>query len=78
MTLTQAAASLGVSPRTLRIAIERGEITGEHPLPDGPWVLHRSALEADVVAKFVERVSHRRQEGGVLPTQQQSFAFSTT
>ena len=78
MTLTQAAAFLGVSARTLRIAIERGEIAGEHPLPDGPWVLHRSAVETDVVAQFVKRVLHRREKGGVQTTRQQSFAFSTT
>jgi hypothetical protein len=78
MTLTQAAAFLGVSARTLRIAIERGEIAGEHPLPDGPWVLHRSAVETEVVAQFVKRVLHRREKGGVQTTRQQSFAFSTT
>jgi hypothetical protein len=39
--LSEAAAALGVSPRTVRLAVERGEIAGEHPLPDGPWVINR-------------------------------------
>ena len=36
MNLTEAAAFLKVSPRTLRLAVDRGEIVAEHPLPDGP------------------------------------------
>lgn len=36
LTLTEAAAFLGVSTRTLRIAIEHGEIPGQHPLVNGP------------------------------------------
>jgi hypothetical protein len=39
MNLTEAAKTLGVSPRTLRLAVERGEIEAEHPLDDGPWIL---------------------------------------
>jgi DNA invertase Pin-like site-specific DNA recombinase len=40
LSLTEAAAHLSVSGLTLRLAIERGEIEAEHPLPDGPasWV----------------------------------------
>ncbi len=36
MNLTQAAQSIGINPRTLRLAVERGEIHADHPLPDGP------------------------------------------
>lgn len=64
--------------RALHLAIECGEIAGEHPLPDGPWMLHRSALDADIIAKFVEGVYHCRKEGGVPTARQQSFTFSTT
>jgi hypothetical protein len=67
MNLTQAAAFLGISPRTLRLAVERGEIEGEHPLSDGPWVLKRQVLETDKVTQFVERV-HRRRKGAAVPT----------
>ena len=36
MNLTEAAHRLGVSARTLRLAVERGEIEAQHPLADGP------------------------------------------
>jgi phosphoribosylformimino-5-aminoimidazole carboxamide ribonucleotide (ProFAR) isomerase len=45
MNLTEAADCLRVSARTLRLAVERGEIAAEHPLADGPWVFNRSELE---------------------------------
>ncbi len=41
MTLTAAAEFLGITTRTLRLAVEAGEIVGEHPLNDGPWILQR-------------------------------------
>src|SRR5438093_1614676 len=46
---------LGISARTLRLAVERGEIEAAHPLPDGPWVFHRQALEAPTAAALVAR-----------------------
>ena len=55
LNLTQAAFRLGVSSATLRLAIERGEIEGEHPLPDGPWILNRRALETAGAAQLAER-----------------------
>jgi hypothetical protein len=73
MNLTAAAAFLGIGPRTLRIAVERGEIAGAHPLPDGPWVFHRGALETEAVAKLVERVTQHRDGGTVSAVQQGSF-----
>ena len=45
LNLSQAAALVGVAPRTLRLAAERGEIDAQHPLADGPWVFRRAALE---------------------------------
>ena len=46
---------------TLRLAIERGEIEAEHPLPDGPWVLNRRRLETGTAAQLVERTrKHKR------------------
>jgi hypothetical protein len=43
--LTGAAAFLGISRRTLRLAIDRGEIEAEHPLPDGRIFSFASSIE---------------------------------
>lgn len=45
LTLTDATAFMGISSRTLRLAVEHGRIEGEHPLPDGPWIFSRQALQ---------------------------------
>jgi hypothetical protein len=60
LNLTQAASHLGVSGVTLRIAIERGEIEGEHPLPIGPWIIHRYVLETPGAAQLLERARGNR------------------
>jgi len=78
MNLTEAASSLGVSAKTLRLAVERREIEAEHPLPDGPWVIHRRALETDAATKFVERVRRSSREPAIPTSQQNGFEFSTT
>ena len=44
MNLTEASEYLGVSARTLRLAVARGEIEAQHPLADGPWVFNRDTL----------------------------------
>lgn len=76
--LNEAAAMIGVSPRTLRVAIERGEIPGEHPLPDGPWVIRRSDLQSPAAATLVER-AHRRTDTPAKPDpRQKSLGFSST
>ena len=62
LNLTQAALGLGVSSATLRLAIERGEIEGEHPLPDGPWILNRRALQTAGAAQLAER-AHKNTRG---------------
>src|SRR6185503_4182753 len=41
----KAAAVLGVAPRTLRLAANRGEIDAVQPLADGPWLFRRSDLD---------------------------------
>jgi hypothetical protein len=53
MTLTRAAAALGVSAKTLRRAAELGEV--EHPLADGPWIFKRTALETDSARHLAQR-----------------------
>jgi hypothetical protein len=79
MNLTEAATSLGVSGRTLRLAVERGEIEAEHPLPDGPWVINERALETEAAARFVERVRRSNRDPAAISTSQQNgFEFSTT
>ena len=78
MNLTEAARQLNMSARTVRIAAERGEIAAEHPLPDGPWVFNRDALNAAQAAKLIDRVAQRR-AGGTVPTAEQAiFEFSST
>jgi DNA invertase Pin-like site-specific DNA recombinase len=71
MNLTEAAQRLGVSARTLRLAVERGEIQAEHPLADGPWVFHRPVLETEAAITLVARV-HRRTQDLAIPTSQQA------
>jgi DNA invertase Pin-like site-specific DNA recombinase len=55
MTLTQAAAALAVSAKTLRLAAERGEVEAQHPLADGPWIFKRTALETDAARHLAQR-----------------------
>ena len=78
MNLNEAARVLGISARTLRLAVERGEIEAAHPLPDGPWVFHRQALEAPTAAALVARVRGRNHRPAVPNSQQPALVFSGT
>ena len=60
LTLTEAARFLGISTRTLRLAVEQRRIEGEHPLPDGPWIFSREALQTEAAAKVVKQAQDRR------------------
>jgi len=76
LNLTKAAAFLGVSPRTVRLAVERGQIVAEHPLADGPWVFCKQTLESDAAIQLVQRI---RGEQPAIPVDQQSILdFSST
>ncbi len=78
MNLTKAAKCLRVSPKTLRLAVERGEIEAEHPLDDGPWVFNQRALDTEAAATLVAR-AHRHQVDPALPKKRQrNLDFSTT
>ena len=77
MNLTEAAHRLGVSARTLRLAVERGEIEAQHPLADGPWVFHRHGLETEGAATFVARVRRRTQQVAIPDAHQQPLSFSS-
>jgi DNA invertase Pin-like site-specific DNA recombinase len=76
MTLTEAAKFLHLSSRTVRLAVERGEITGEHPLADGPWVFHRRDLESPAAKELVRRVKSRNRSRAVPDPAQQDLVFS--
>ena len=56
--LTKAAAYLQVNAKTLRMAAERGDINGIHPLPDGPWLFDRTDLDALETKSVVQRASN--------------------
>jgi DNA invertase Pin-like site-specific DNA recombinase len=76
MNLTKAADVLGISPRTLRLAVERGEIEADHPLADGPWVFTRSVLETPAAATLVARVRRHTHEVTIPTSQQGTLGFS--
>ena len=76
MNLTEAASVVGISPRTLRLAVERGEIEAGHPLSDGPWVFQRSVLETPSAATWVARVRRRSREVAVPTSEQGTLGFS--
>jgi hypothetical protein len=76
MNLTEAAHQLGISARTLRLAVERGEIEAEHPFAEGPWVFHRHVLETEIAATFVARVKRRTQEVTIPDAHQPTLGFS--
>jgi len=78
MNLTEAAKHLGVSPRTLRLAVERGEIEAQHPLADGPWVFNRETLQTAAAATLIERVTGRNRQPAIPNTEQATFEFSST
>ena len=76
MNLTQAAALLGISPKTLRVAAEQGEIEATHPLAEGPWLFKRAILEREETKCLVERVRrHRSHPTG--PKYRQSNLFES-
>jgi DNA invertase Pin-like site-specific DNA recombinase len=60
LTLTEAAKFLGISSRTLRLAVEQRRIEGEHPLSDGPWIFSPEALQTEAAAQVVKQARNRR------------------
>lgn len=78
MNLTEAAKLIGVSPRTLRLAVERGELPAEHPLPDGPWIFQRDELTTDAARAVAERASHRSRRPAIPTEGQATLDLSTT
>jgi DNA invertase Pin-like site-specific DNA recombinase len=78
MNLKEAAHVLGINPRTLRIAVERGEIEADHPLSAGPWVFQRSVLETPAAATLIARVRDRNHQVEIPRSQQERLGFSGT
>ncbi len=78
MNLTQAAVFLGVSQKTLRSAVERGEIEAEHPLADGPWLFNRSALTSQAADQLVKRARRRTETPAGPSDAQQDLLLSST
>ena len=74
--LTEAAHVLGISPPTLRNAVERGEIEADHPLPEGPWVFQRHALDTSAATTLIARVRRRTHEAAIPNGQQGALSFS--
>ncbi len=78
MNLTRAAALLGVSPKTLRLAAEQREIESVHPLEEGPWLFKRSTLQAEAAERLVDRVRSRRSTPAGQPSRQPDLFVSMT
>jgi len=78
LNLTEAARCVGVSARTLRLAVERGELVAEHPLADGPWIFHRDSLAGSAAAALAARARARQHPPAVPADQQRLFEKSST
>jgi hypothetical protein len=72
LNLTEAARVVGVSARTLRLAVERGELGADHPLADGPWIFKRANLQSESTAHLAAR-ARARQCGPAVPNEEQGL-----
>jgi hypothetical protein len=78
LNLSKAAQLLHVSPRTLRLAAQAGEIEAIHPLPDGPWIFSRPALSTASARAVTERAQQNpKYPTGSHPDQQNLFSSIT-
>jgi hypothetical protein len=78
LNLRQAAALVGVAPRTLRMAAERGDLDAQHPLANGPWIFHRVTLQGPAAQALVLRVRSNPKHPAVSDPDQQSLFLPTT
>src|SRR5947209_6728268 len=78
MNLTEAAACLHVSARTVRLAIDAGELQAEHPLSDGPWLVNRQELMSDNAQRLKLRASRGGRRPAIPPENQNDLQFSST
>ena len=78
LNLGKAARLLHVAPKTLKLAAEAGEIEAIHPLPDGPWILARTALTAPAARSITEGARRTsRHPAGSHPDQEFLFPSIT-
>jgi DNA invertase Pin-like site-specific DNA recombinase len=78
LNLSRAARLLRVSPRTLRLAAQAGEIEAIHPLPDGPWIFSRTFLSTASARAISERARQNpKYPTGSHPDQQNLFSSIT-
>lgn len=78
LNLTKAAAYLGVSAKTLRLAAENAELEALHPLVDGPWIFSHAMLDTPGARALAERARQRiNHPTGSHPDQQSLFASTT-
>jgi DNA invertase Pin-like site-specific DNA recombinase len=77
LNLRQAAAVVGVAPRTLRLAAERGEIDAHHPLEDGPWLFRRADLDRPAAKNLLSRTPNHAKHPAVPDPAQQNLVLST-
>jgi hypothetical protein len=78
MNLTEAAAFLKVSPRTLRLAINAGELHAEHPLSEGPWLINRQELISERAQRIGQRAQRDHKRATIPSENQRDFQFSST
>jgi hypothetical protein len=78
LNLRHAAALVGVAPRTLRIAAEKGKIGAMHPLADGPWIFKREDLEGPTARTLAVRARQSPKHPAAPDPNQQSLFSSTT
>ncbi|MGY5795646.1 recombinase family protein len=78
LNLSGAAKLLGITPKTLRLAAEAGEIEGAHPLPDGPWIFSRSRIATPQARQILNRARQNpRHPTGSSPDQESLFSSTT-
>src|SRR3954463_2323953 len=78
LNLSNAAKLLKISPKTLRLAAEAGEIEAFHPLSDGPWIFTRASLITTASQSIAQRARQNpRYPTGSHPNQQSLFSSTT-
>jgi DNA invertase Pin-like site-specific DNA recombinase len=78
LNLNKAAALLRISPKTLRLAVETERIEAMHPLPDGPWIFSRAALNGPAALNLVNQARRSPNHPAGSPPGQQALPLSTT
>ena len=78
LNLSKAAHLLKIAPKTLRLAVEAGEVEAIHPLPDGPWIFARAALVTAAAQALAARAQQNPKcPAGSHPDQQNLFSSIT-